>query len=101
MRRAAKVDANHGVIREAYKAHGFSVLDIYQLKECADIVVAKYGICDVVEVKDGRKVPSKRRLTEGEIKFHQSWNAKVWVVESVEDVMAHAADVQRRWDAMP
>lgn len=100
MRWAARVDANHSEIREFYRALGFSTLDIFQLKKCADIVVCKWGITDIVEVKDGSKPLSKRKLTKEEQDFHNAWNGRIWIVESIDDVLKHHADVQRRWDAM-
>lgn len=101
MRWDSRVDGNHGEIREFYRALGFSVLDIFRLKKCADIVVCKWNITDLVEVKDGSKPPSQRKLSKDEQEFHNSWHGKVWVIESVDDVLKHHEDVKRRWDAMP
>ena len=102
MRWDSRVDANHGEIREFYRALGFSVANTFQLgKGFPDIVVAKWGITDLVEIKDGEKPPSKRTLTDDEIEFHQKWNAKVFIIESIDDVLKHHEDVKRRWDAMP
>jgi hypothetical protein len=99
MRTAARVDANHGEICEAYRAMGFSVANTFQLgKGFPDIAVAKWGMTDLVEIKDGSKTPSKRKLTPDEIEFHNNWHAKVWVIESVNDVIEHAADFRRRWE---
>ena len=99
MRRAARVDANHGVIREAYRLLGCSVADTFQLGGgFPDMVVAKFGITDLVEVKDGSKPPSARKLTDDEMQFHNKWNAKVWIIESVDDVLAHVEDITTRWE---
>lgn len=99
MRRAARVDANHGVIRDAYRRLGCSAADTFRLGDgFPDLVVAMYGITDLVEVKDGDKIPSKRKLTDDEILFHNNWNAKIWIIESVDDVLSHVEDIRRRWN---
>jgi hypothetical protein len=99
MRRAARVDANHAEIRETYRRLGCSVADTFTLgKGFPDLVVAKFGITDLVEVKDGSKPASARKLTDDEIKFHNAWFAKVWIIKSVEDVLAHVEDIKRRFD---
>lgn len=85
-RRAAKKDDNHQQIVKAFKKRGWSVLDTAQLKNCVDLVVAKNGYTVMVEVKDGAKPPSARKLTIGELKFKQSWNGPYFLVLSVDDV---------------
>jgi hypothetical protein len=35
---------------------------------------------------DGSKPPSERKLTKGQVKFHQTWPGHIHIVESVEDV---------------
>jgi hypothetical protein len=85
-RRAARKDDNHQVIVKAFRGLGWSVLDTAQLKNCVDLVVAKDGYTVMVEVKDGAKPPSARKLTVGELKFKQSWNGPYFLVLSVDDV---------------
>lgn len=96
IRTAARKDANHNEIAALYEKLGFSVLDISQLKNCADLVVCKWDITDVVEVKDGKKPPSKKQLTDGEKKFHDTWKGFVRIVECEQDVLDHAKEVLRR-----
>ena len=85
-RRAAKVDSNHQEIVKAFKKLGWSVFNVSQLKNCCDLVVAKdlWTVC--IEVKDGDKPQSSRRLSEGEKKFRDEWNGSWMLVQSVEDV---------------
>jgi hypothetical protein len=53
-----------------------------------DLVVAVNPLVTfVVEVKDGTKPPSKKKLTEDEIKFRDSWKGRYVVIESVDDVI--------------
>ena len=85
-RRAAKVDANHTEIVAAFRKLGWSVLSVAQLKNCCDILVAKGGRTVAVEIKDGTKPPSARKLSDGELKFKESWKGEWALVESIEDI---------------
>jgi Holliday junction resolvase len=87
MRRAAKVDANQPEIVDCFRKFGWSVLIISQLKNCCDIIVSKNGRTVAVEIKDGSKPPSQRKLTEGEEKFRQDWQGEYAIVESIDDVI--------------
>ena len=53
-----------------------------------DIVVAKNGINVLVEIKDGNKPPSARKLTPDEQKFHDEWKGLIRIVETFDDVVA-------------
>lgn len=89
MRRAAKVDDNHVEIRDAAKKMGAGWLDVHQLKNCCDAFMAYKGVTVAIEIKDGNKPPSRRKLTEGERKFSEGWVAtggKFAVIESIEQL---------------
>ena len=86
MRRAAKVDDNQGEIVAALRAAGCSVTSLASVgRGCPDLVVGRAGVTYLLEVKDGRKPPSKRRLTPDEKAWHGAWRGQVAVVESVQD----------------
>jgi Holliday junction resolvase len=87
MRRAAKVDDNQKQLVEQIRKCGYSVLIISQLKNCADILVGAKGRNYLFEIKDPLKVKSKRKLTPGEDKFHNSWSGQVSVVHTIEEVL--------------
>jgi hypothetical protein len=40
-----------------------------------------------MEIKDGRKPPSDRKLTEDQIVWHTSWKGVVFLVTSVHDAI--------------
>ena len=42
----------------------------------------------LIEVKDGAKPPSARKLTPDQVKFHHDWCGQIAVAESVEDALA-------------
>ena len=92
VRTAAKKDDNHTEIVSVFKRLGWSVLDISQIPNTADIVIANGTRYCVVEIKDGSKSPSKRKLTYGERQFVDEWRGMWAMVESVDD----AIDLSRR-----
>lgn len=83
--RANNTDGNQTEIITRFKKFGCSVLNISSLKKCCDIIVSKHGRSIFVEIKDGSKVPSARKLTEGEQLF-KAQTQGIWrLVESVAD----------------
>ena len=87
MRRAARIDANQPDIVKVFRSLGWSVLIISQLKNCFDILVSKNGRTVAVEIKDGSKPPSARKLTEGEQEFKDGWQGEYVIIESIDDVI--------------
>lgn len=85
-RRAARTDDNQKEIVDIFRKLGWYVLIVSQLKNCCDIIVSKNGRTVAVEIKDGSKIESKRRLTDGEQKFKQEWQGEYALIESLEDV---------------
>lgn len=53
-----------------------------------DIVVGFRGKNYIIEIKDGSKPPSKRKLTKAEKDFHDGWRGQVDVAKSLDDVLA-------------
>ena len=66
MRRAAKVDDNHGRIVTVLRQVGAHVISVSGLPGALDLLVAYRGTLTLLEIKDGAKKPSERRLTEKE-----------------------------------
>lgn len=88
MRRAAKVDANQTEIVEALRKIGASVQPLHAVGQgCPDLLVGWRGIVSLLEVKDGSKPPSARKLTEDQVKWHAEWRGQVAVVENVEQAI--------------
>ena len=42
----------------------------------------------LLEVKDGNKPPSARKLTKNEQKFHDTWRGQIAIVENVAEALA-------------
>ncbi len=92
--KARRVDANHRQIVEIFRAMGCSVLDLSRVGQgCPDILVARGGQSRLIEIKDGAKPPSARRLTPQEREFHCSWKGGIQVVETVAQAILVANDL--------
>ena len=73
--RAARIDANHEQVVSALRAAGASVQSLAGVgKGVPDLLVGFQGKTLLMEVKDGRKTPSERRLTEDQIRWHGARN---------------------------
>lgn len=89
MRRAAKTDANQQAIVAALRKIGATVLHLHILGQgCPDILVGWRGMNTLLELKDGSKPPSGRKLTQDEVVWHAEWRGQVAVVETVEQAIA-------------
>jgi Holliday junction resolvase len=88
MRRAAKVDANQRQVVDDLRKLGFSVAITSSLGQgFPDLVLGKAKKNYLVELKDGSKVPSARKLTPDEVKFIDAWRGKVIVAGSTEEIL--------------
>lgn len=96
MRKRAAVDANQGEIVAALRGVlGCSVVSLAQLgRGVPDLLVGFRGINTVLEVKDGGKPPSKRKLTPDEAESHAAWRGQVAVVTNVDEAF-RAVGVRR------
>lgn len=87
MRRAAKVDRNQAEIVEYFRSFGASVAHTHMVGQgFPDIVVGYQGRNFLVEIKDAKKPPSKRKLTPDEAEWHANWRGNVTVVMCAADV---------------
>jgi hypothetical protein len=92
MRRAAKVDRNQAEIVRAFRQIGATVQVLSAVGHgVPDILVGWRGANHLVEIKDGDKPPSARRLTADQVSWHGSWAGAVIVAESVEDAVTQVA----------
>jgi hypothetical protein len=88
MRRNARVDDNQTEIVNVLRGFGASVLITSQLKNAFDILVGYEGVNYIMEIKDGKKPPSQRRLTKGEQKFKDEWlGGEYYVVHSPQEAI--------------
>lgn len=91
MRRNARTDSNQQEIVTALRNSGAVVLILSQLKNCFDCLVCYNRSIFMVEIKDGNKPKSARKLTKGELEFKskvESVGCKYWVIESVDEALS-------------
>lgn len=89
MRHAARIDANQEQIVSALRAMGATVRIVTQGNGLPDLLVGFRGVTVLMEVKDGQKVPSARKLTPAEQKFFDEWRGGiVAIVNSVDEAIA-------------
>lgn len=89
---ARKVDANQPEIVSAFRRLGCSVAHCHTVGDgFPDIAVGLNGLTYLVEIKDGAKAPSARKLTKPEQEFHEAWQGHICIVNSVDDVLALVA----------
>jgi hypothetical protein len=88
VRRAAKVDANQSEIVTALRRVGCSVQSLAAVgKGVPDLLVGLRSRNYLIEVKDGSKPPSARKLTDDQEQWHRKWAGQVLTVTSAEDAL--------------
>jgi len=89
VRRAAKVDQNQDQVVSALRAAGAKVQSLAAVgKGVPDLLCQYEGTFYLIEVKDGRKTPSQRKLTDDQVKWHSEWkSAFLGVVESPDEAL--------------
>jgi hypothetical protein len=92
MRRAAKVDANQSDIVDALRSVGAKVQPLHQVGGgVPDLLVGINGRLMLIEVKDGSRPPSDRKLTPDQVKWHAEWTGHpVYVITDVTQAQAVA-----------
>lgn len=83
MRKAARVDANQEQVVSALRGLGATVQSLAATgKGVPDLLVGYRSKNYLLEVKDGRKPPSERKLTPDQEIWHEAWKGTVHVVNT-------------------
>jgi len=99
MRRAAKVDDNQADIVKALRGIGATVQSLATVGDgCFDLLVGYEGVNYVMEVKDGNKPPSARKLTPKQVKWDNKWKGQKAVVKSVEEALSELLQESQHMD---
>ena len=89
MRRAARIDRNQPEIIEALRKLGASVQPLHNAGDgIPDLLVGFQGANFLIEVKDGERVPSARKLTPCQVQWHHEWLGQAAIVTSTEEAIA-------------
>ena len=101
MRRAAKTDDNHARCVSVLRANGWSVLSLAAHgRGVLDLLVARDRFTCLLELKDGAKPASKRRLTKDQQAFVRQWKGAWAVVIKAEEAPQIAENLRSDyfWD---
>lgn len=83
-----KVDANQKLIVSLLRTMGCSVAVTSSLgRGFPDLVVGYRNKNYLIELKDGFKPPSQRRLTPDEINFHSLWRGQIVVCKDIDEII--------------
>ena len=83
-----RTDSNQTQLVKDLRSLGCSVLILSNVgKGCPDILIGLNGKNLLLEIKDGSKPPSKRKLTEHEAKFFNTWKGQVALVSSFDEAL--------------
>lgn len=85
--RNARADRNQPEVVKAFRSLGWKVAHTHMVGGgFPDIVCSKAGTTILVEIKDGLKPPSARKLTKDEADFHAEWEGALHIIESIDHV---------------
>lgn len=87
--RPKKADSNQPqIMKLCRQIPGLSVVTLHEVgKGLPDLLIGFRGVNYLMELKDGAKVKSAKKLTEPEKEFHRTWNGQIAIVESIEDIL--------------
>jgi len=88
MRRAARADDNQAEIVQALLRMGATVQHLHSVGDgCPDIVCGFKNKNYLIEIKDGNKPPSRRKLTPVQERWHRLWAGQHAVVKTPEEAV--------------
>ena len=91
MRHNPRKDRNHNEIKELFEGMGLTVWDAAGGHGGIPDLIVGYGcVSALVEVKDGKKAPSERRLTSSQNDYFVKMQGANFVVKNVDEAIAVA-----------
>lgn len=87
--RAKKIDSNqNSIVTQLCQIPGVSVLILSAVGHgCPDLLIGYKARNYLIELKDGEKTESKKRLTDDEQKFHNEWTGQVAKCETLDEIL--------------
>jgi len=89
--RGSRIDANQRALVDYFRTRGVSVGILSNVGYgCPDLILGLVNhrgerVNLLVEIKDGKKIPSQQQLTVAEDKFHSEWLGQVCIIKSKEE----------------
>ena len=101
MRRQARIDANQPGLVAKLRACGYSVQPLHTVGGgTPDLLVGAFRTVNLLlEIKDGDKSLSRRKLTPDEKDWHANWRGQVATVSSFEEAIAVIEEYTRMMPA--
>lgn len=88
MRKAARIDRNQPEIVRALRGAGAAVETLAAVgKGVPDLLVCFRRVLYLLEVKDGSRPPSRRKLTDDQVEWHRLWPGPIHVVKNVTEAL--------------
>jgi hypothetical protein len=88
VKRYGKVDQNQLSIVRSLRQAGASVQSLAAVGGgVPDLLVGFRGRNLLLEIKDGDKPPSKRKLTDDQVIWHRDWLGQVVVVNNIDEAL--------------
>ena len=85
---AKRVDENQARIVAALRQMGASVQDLSAVgRGVPDLLVGYHGNNYLLEIKDGDKPPSKRKLTQHQMKWRDEWRGTAHTIICLDDAI--------------
>ncbi len=85
---AARIDDNQPAMVKGLREMGCTVQHLHTLGQgCPDILVGFRGDNYLMEIKDGSKTRSRRKLTDDEARWHDEWRGQVSIVKNLNEAM--------------
>jgi Holliday junction resolvase len=86
MRKYGRTDDNQAQLVSALRKAGCNVLSLAAIGQgCGDLLVHRAGELYMLEIKDGSKYASQRKLTKHQEQFHKDW--PVHVVKDIDEAL--------------
>jgi hypothetical protein len=85
--RAKKIDTNQNLIVTQLRRCGVSVAITSMVgKGFPDLIIGRAGQNFLIELKDGNKSKSRKKLTAAEKEFFTTWNGQVNTAENFDEI---------------
>lgn len=96
-----RTDSNQNEVFKVFRQMGCTVLNLSNLGGCCDgLVAVSLDRQFLVEIKDGSKPPSQRKLTPAEAKFHDEWKGELYIINNIYEAIALVNRIRRESDCV-